>query len=85
MRNFCEYMKESIYRKFNIDVDVFVSQKKACAFCLQCQETVQKREIIFDDYKMIYHRLIMSLRRRFDYVFFRRKKNERISSRENLQ
>ena len=34
MNVFCSYLKDALLEKFSLDVDVFVSEKKACAYCV---------------------------------------------------
>ena len=36
----------------------------------------EKRKVFFDDYKMVYPRLISSIKWKFDYVFFEKKKKK---------
>ena len=86
---FCCYLKQALHEKIFLDADVFVSKKKGhvdVAFKIPiseyssfdklidfiCKEW-EKRKIFFCDYKMIYPRLISSLKWKFDYVFFEKK------------
>ena len=77
MKVFCYYLKEALLKEFSLDADVFVLQKKEMYTLLlkfQYQSTnlltnllnlsqrsrEKKKEI--SDYKMIYSRLINSMR-----------------------
>ena len=89
MKVFCCYLKDALSKKISLDADVFVSRKKKhvhIAFKIPISEYEffdrlidsisdewEKRKIFFEDYKMIYPRLITSLKWKFDYVFFERK------------
>ena len=94
MKVFGCYLKDALSKKFSFDCDAFVSRKKKhvhIAFKISISEYEsfdrlvdfisnewEKRKIFFEDYKMIYSRLISSLKWKFDYVFFERKaKNEK--------
>ena len=89
MKVFRCYLKDALSKKSSLDADVFVSRKKKhvhIAFKIPISEYEffdrlidfisdewEKRKIFFEDYKMIYPRLITSLKWKFDYVFFERK------------
>ena len=98
---FCSHLKDALSKKFSFDADVFVSRKKKhmhIAFKLPISEYEsfdrlidyisdewEKRKIFFEDYKMIYPRLITSLKWKFHYVFFERKaKNGKQRPRKNV-
>ena len=89
MKVFCCYLKDVLFKIFSLDVDIFVSQKKRhvhIAFKIQISEYKSldelnefisnewEKRIFFFDYIMIYSRLISSMRWKFDYVFFEKKK-----------
>ena len=98
---FCYYLKDALSKKFSLDADVFASRKKKhvyIAFMIPTPEYEsfdrlidfisdewEKRKIFFEDYKMIYCRLITSLKWKFDFVFFERKaKNGKQRPRKNV-
>ena len=90
MKVFCCCVKEAIFKKFSLYVDVFVSKKKRhvqIAFkipisgCKSFDKLIEfisneweKRKIFFSDYRMIYSRLTSSIKWKFDYIFFEKKK-----------
>ena len=85
MKVFCCYLKDALSKKISLDADVFVSRKKKhvhIAFKIPISEYEffdrlidsisdewEKRKIFFEDYKMIYPRLITSLKWKFDCLF----------------
>ena len=84
MRVFCHYLKQALYEKFSLDVDVFCLKKRYVhlAFKLSMSDYEsfdkviefvsghwEKRKVFFDDYKMVYPRLISSIKWNFDYLF----------------
>ena len=89
---FCHYLKDALFKKFSLSVDVFVSRRKKhvhIAFKIPISEYEsfddlidflsnewEKRKICFGSYKMVYHRLIDSMKWKFDYVFFEKKKEK---------
>ena len=77
MKVFCYYLKEALLKEFSLDADVFVLQKKEMYTLLlkfQYQSTnlltnllnlsqrSREKEKEISDYKMIYSRLINSMR-----------------------
>ena len=100
MKVFCCYLKDALSKKSSLDADVFVSRKKKhvhIAFKIPISEYEffdrlidsisdewEKRKIFFEDYKMIYPRLITSLKWKFDYVFFERKAKMENNTLEKL-
>ena len=100
MKVFCCYLEDALSKKSSLDADVFVSRKKKhvhIAFKIPISEYEffdrlidsisdewEKRKIFFEDYKMIYPRLITSLKWKFDYVFFERKAKMENNTLEKL-
>ena len=92
MKVFCVHMKQKVLDKFLLNVDVFAFLKKKhvhLAFELPLSDSDyfdkvidlisnewERQEIFFNNYEMIYARLIQSMKWKFDYVFFFRKKNK---------
>ena len=77
MKVFCYYLKEALLKEFSLDADVFVLQKKEmCTLLLKFQyqstnlltnllnlsQRSREKEKEISDYKMIYSRLINSMR-----------------------
>ena len=98
---FCWYLKDVLSKKFSLDADVFALKKKKhvhIAFKIPISEYEsfhrlidfisddrEKTKVFSEDYKMIYLRLITSLKWKFDYVFFERKgKNGKQLPRKNV-
>ena len=88
MKVFCCYLKDPLSKWLSLDADVFVSKKKNVRidFKIPISEYEsfdrwidfisnewEKKKIFFEDFKMIYPRLISSLKWKFDYVFFETK------------
>ena len=83
---FCCYLKDAISKKFSLDIDEFVSKRKrhvhiAVKMSISEYETFgrlidsiphewEKRKIFFNAYKMIYPRLISSLKLKFKICLF---------------
>ena len=92
MKVFCVYMKQKVLDKFLLNVDVFAFLRKKhvhLAFKLplsdsDCFDKVinlisnewERQEIFFNNYEMIYARSIQSMKSKFDYVFFFKKKKK---------
>ena len=90
MKVFCHYLKQALYEKLSLEVDVFAFKKERhahLAFKLPISDYEsfdkmidfisghwEKRKVFFDDYQMVYLRLISSIKFTFDYVFFEKKK-----------
>ena len=90
MKVFGCYLKDALSKKFSFDSDAFVSRKKKhvhIAFKISISEYEsfdrlvdfisnewEKRKIFFEDYKMIYSRLISSLKWKFDCLFWEESK-----------
>ena len=90
MKIFCVHMKQKVLDKFLLNVDVFAFLKKKhvhLAFELPLSDSDyfdkvidlisnewERQEIFFNNYEMIYARLIQSMKWKFDYVFFFEKK-----------
>ena len=86
MKVFCCYLKQALHKTFFLDADVFASKKKRhvhIAFTIPIIQyesfdrlidfifkVWEKRKIFFYDYKVMYPRLLSSLKWKFDYVFF---------------
>lgn len=90
MKVFCVHMKQKVLDKFLLNIDVFAFLKKKhvhLAFELPLSDSDyfdkvidlisnewERQEIFFNNYEMIYARLIQSMKWKFDYVFFSKKK-----------
>ena len=98
MKVFCYYLKEALLKEFSLDVDVFVSKKRhvQISFKIPISECkifwstcwiylkgVGKKKKELSDYKMTYSRLISSMRWKFDYVFFEKKKKWKTLCKKN--
>ena len=85
MNIFCYCIKEELFKKFRIEVDIFVSKKKLVHFAFSRPlisysffddifEFVvcqwEDRRNYFSNYKMIYLHLNHSMRWKHDYIFF---------------
>ena len=89
MKIICYYFKEALAKQFSLDADVFVSKKKRhvyIAFKVRISKYEvfdkliefilkewEKRKVFFFDYKMIYPKLMTSMKWKFDYVLFEKK------------
>ena len=92
--------KGSYFKKSSLYVDVFVSKKKRhvqIAFKIPISECNsfdkliefisnewEKRKIFFSDYRMIYPRLTSSVKWKFDYIFFEKKKKRKNNVLEKM-
>ena len=99
MKVFCCFLKDWIWKKFSIKIDVLISKKKNIHISFkksfsdcECFDAVlkfiskewEKRNIFCDNYELIYPRMITSLKWHFDYVLFERKKKYRKCSWKNV-
>ena len=92
MRVFCGHIKKAVFSRFNLEIDVFVSRRKRLvhfAFPQPLMGYSFYRDLIYfvkrewklgemlsEDYKIFFPRLISSVRWIYDYVFFQEKKTQ---------
>ena len=90
MRAFCEDIKKVIPNRFGIEIDVFVSRKRRLVhfafkqpllgypfyriLLIFVRKEWAHQEIFFEGYEIVFPRLISSIRWRYDYVFFQKRK-----------
>ena len=87
------YLKQALHKTFSLVADVFVSKKKRhvhITFTIPISQYQsfdrlidfiskerEQRKIFSYDYKMLYPRLLSSLKWTFDYLFFEEKKKKK--------
>lgn len=92
MKVFCVFIKKRITDKFGVHVDVFRSRKKKLVYLLLkkplpsyvffdglilfMKNESEKSQRFFENYEVIYPRLVHLLKWRFDYVFFQLKEKK---------
>ena len=101
MNVFCSYIEEEIKKKFSISVDCFLSKMKNLVHLYFEQPLIsysnfqdiielitlqwEERKYFLENYTIIYPKVNASIKFKYDYIFFERKKQNGENNKRNIR